>query len=182
MTIDFDAARIRQLLNDLDQRLRAAGIAASVYVIGGAAIALRLPDTDRRTQDIDGITADKRVEEIVAQMADEFGLPEGWLNGAARPFLPQLPGDAMEPPLSPGLQVHLASLEQLLAMKLTAGRARDHADIVALAEALQVGPDEAVKLTIDAYGRDALDLLATVADVTADARALIPRRRPSGFH
>lgn len=176
MSFDLDAAQIRELLDKLDQRLRAAGIAATIYVVGGAAISLHLPGVDRRTQDIDGITTDDRVATIVAQMADEFGLPEGWLNGAARPFLPPIPADALTPPRSPGLRVHLASLEQLLAMKLAAGRARDRGDIVALAKVLQVDPEGAVQLTLEAYGADALEVMTTLADVTDDARALIPKR------
>ncbi|EAQ00488.1 hypothetical protein JNB_09954 [Janibacter sp. HTCC2649] len=176
MNFDFDATQIRQLLDELDERLRAAGIAATVYVVGGAAISLHLPETERRTQDIDGITSEVRLAEIIAQMADELGLPEGWLNGAARPFLPPIPADALTPPTSPGLRVQLASLEQLLAMKLAAGRARDRGDIVALANALQVDPDEAILLTHEAYGTDALELLTTLEDVKSDAHALIPRR------
>lgn len=177
MTFDFDAAHIRELLDELDQRLRSAGIAATVYVVGGAAISLHLPNTDRRTQDIDGITTDDRLAGIVAQMADELGLPEGWLNGAARPFLPPIPADALTPPSSPGLRVQLASLDQLLAMKLAAGRARDRADIIALAAALQVDAEEAVQLTVEAYGAEALSALTTLEDVTSDARALIPGRQ-----
>ena len=169
MTFDLDAAQIRQLLDELDQRLGAAGIAATVYVVGGAAISLHLPDADRRTQDIDGITTDDRVAHIVAQMADELGLPEGWLNGAARPFLPPIPADALTPPSSPGLRVQLASLEQLLAMKLAAGRARDAADITALATVLQVDPEEAVQLTLKAYGVEALEMMTNLEDVTHDA-------------
>lgn len=80
MSFDLDAAQIRELLDKLDQRLKAARIAATVYVVGGAANSLHLPDADRRTQDIDGITADARVANIVAQMADDLGLPEGWLS------------------------------------------------------------------------------------------------------
>jgi hypothetical protein len=176
VSFDLDAAQIRELLDKLDQRLRAAGIAATIYVVGGAAISLHLPEVDRRTQDIDGITTDDRVATIVAQMADEFGLPEGWLNGAARPFLPPIPADALTPPRSPGLRVQLASLEQLLAMKLAAGRARDQADIIALATVLQVDPEEAVQLTLEAYGTDALEVMTTLEEVTYDARALIPER------
>lgn len=176
MNFDFDAEHIRQLLDQLDRRLRSAGIAATVYVVGGAAISLHLPDSDRRTQDIDGITAQGQLSGIVAQMADELGLPEGWLNGAARPFLPPIPVDALTPPTYPGLRVQLASLEQLLATKLVAGRARDREDIVALANALQIEPEEAVRLKLEAYGTDAIELLTTVEDVTADAHTLIPRR------
>jgi hypothetical protein len=176
VSFDLDAAKIRQLLDELDQRLRVAGIAATVYVVGGAAISLHLPDTDRRTQDIDGITTDDRVGPIVAQMADELGLPEGWLNGAARPFLPAIPADALTPPSSPGLRVQLATLEQLLAMKLAAGRARDAADITALATVLQVDPEEAVQLTLKAYGAEALEVMTELEDVRHDAQALIPER------
>ncbi len=176
MSFDLDAAEIRELLEKLDQRLRGAGIAATIYVVGGAAISLHLPGADRRTHDIDGIATDDRVANIVAQMADEFGLPEGWLNGAARPFLPSIPVDALIPPSSPGLRVQVASLKQLLAMKLAAGRARDRADIVALARVLDVDPEEAVQLTVEAYGTDALEVMTTVEDVTYDARALIPER------
>lgn len=111
-------------------------------------------------------------------MADELGLPEGWLNGAAGPFVPPIPADALTPPNSPGLRVELASLELLLAMKLAAGRVRDRADIVALANALQVDPEEAVRLTLTVYGTDALELLTTVQDVTADAHAFDPKSPP----
>ena len=55
----------------------------------------------------------------------------------------------------------MASLEQLLAIKLVAGRARDHADIVALARVLQVNPAEAAQLALKAYGADALEALTT---------------------
>ena len=34
MSFDLDAAQIRQLLDELGQRLSAAGIAATVYVVG----------------------------------------------------------------------------------------------------------------------------------------------------
>ena len=176
MSFDLDAQGIRRLLDDLDQRLRTAGIGATLYIVGGAAIALHLPDSGRRTHDIDGITTDERVTEIAAQMADELGLAEGWLNDAARPFLPPIPAEALTPATSPGLRVQLASLEHLLAMKLAAGRSRDDADVVALAAVLQVDPDEATQLTLAAYGSDALGVVTTWEDVKDDAHALIPKR------
>ena len=70
----------------------------------------------------------------------------------------------------------MPSLEQLLAMKLAAGRARDQADIIALATVLQVDPDEAVQLALQAYGAEALEVVTWLEDVTYDARALIPER------
>ena len=41
MSFDLDADQIRELLDELDHRLRADGIAATVYLVGGAAIALQ---------------------------------------------------------------------------------------------------------------------------------------------
>lgn len=176
MSFELDAPRIRELLGELDRRLSAVGIAATVYVVGGAAISLQLSHEQRRTYDIDAITTNDRLADIVAHMSDELGLPEQWLNGRARPFLPPIPADLLEPPKSPGLRVHVASLEQLLAMKLAAGRARDRPDIVALATALQITPQAAIRMTLETYGRDALELLTTLEDVAHDARTLIPER------
>jgi len=61
-----------------------------------------------------------------------------WLGGAAQQRPPR--GGTTHQDRSPGLRVQSASPEQLLAMKLAAGRARDQADIVALATMLQVNP------------------------------------------
>jgi hypothetical protein len=61
-------------------------------------------------------------------------------------------------------------------MKLAAGRARDAADITALATVLQVDPEEAVQLTLKAYGAEALEVMTKLEDVTYDAQALIPER------
>lgn len=174
MSSDFDAVRIRDLLDELDRRLTDAGIAATVYVVGGAAISLHLPDSGRRTQDIDAITTDDRVAQVVAEMADELGLPEKWLNGAARPFVPPVPFGALDPPAAAGLRVELASLPHLLAMKLAAGRARDRTDVVAIATVLGIDADTAVEVTLDAYGADALDVFTNLADVRLEAEAAIP--------
>ena len=95
--------------------------------------------------------------------------PRGGSTEPPAHFLPPIPADALTPPVSPGLRVQLASLEQLLAMKLAAGRARDHADIIALATVLQVNPEEAVQLTLKAYGAEALEVVTTLEDVTYDA-------------
>lgn len=174
MNFDLDAARIRELLDELDRRLTDAGVAAAVYVVGGAAISLRLPHSGRRTQDIDAISSDERVAQVVAEMAHELGLPENWLNGAARPFVPCLPVEALKPPETPGLKVELASLHHLLAMKLAAGRARDRADIGAIATVLGVDADTAVQVTLNAYGADALEVFTNLADVRFEAEAAIP--------
>ena len=63
-----------------------------------------------------------------------------------------------------------------LQMIVAAGRARDQADIIALATVLQVDPEEAVQLTLKAYGAEALEVMTKLEDVTHDAQALIPER------
>ena len=130
MSFDLDADQIRELLDELDHRLRADGIAATVY----------------------------------------------WLNGAAAPFVPAPPRGAMDPPTSAGLHVELAPLRHLLAMKLAAGRARDRADITAIAAALGIDADTAVQLTLETYGSDALEVFTNAEDVRLEADAAIPRR------
>ena len=74
MSFDLDADQIRELLDELDRRLRTDGVAATLYIIGGAAVALQLPDADRRTQDIDGLTTNDKVAGVVSAMAAELGL------------------------------------------------------------------------------------------------------------
>ena len=176
MSFDLDADQIRELLDELDRRLRADGIAATVYVVGGAAIALQLPDAGRRTQDIDGITTNDRVAGVVNAMAADVGLPENWLNGAAGPYVPAPPRGPMDPPSSAGLHVELAPLRNLLATKLAAGRARDRPDITAIAAALGIDADTAVQLTLETYGSDALEVFTNAEDVRLEADAAIPQR------
>ena len=111
MSFDLDPGRIQQLLDELDHRLREADVAATLYLVGGAAISLHLPGSGRRTHDIDGITNEAGVARVVAEMADDLGLPEGWLNGAARPFVPTPPAGALDAPPAAGLHVELAPMD-----------------------------------------------------------------------
>ncbi|RZU13456.1 hypothetical protein EV645_4298 [Kribbella rubisoli] len=55
---EFSAAEIVDLLAELDKRLKKRGTSASVFVVGGAAIAVTSNDNPRRTEDIDAITRD----------------------------------------------------------------------------------------------------------------------------
>lgn len=180
MSFDLDATRIVELLDELDRRLREVSVAASIYVVGGAAISLQLPDTGRRTQDIDVVMDDARVADLVAAMAEDLGLPDNWLNAAATSYVPGRPAGAATPPEAPGLRVVLASLQDLLAMKLAAGRARDRADTVRLAKALGVDdPETAVQVTVAAYGEEALEVFTTVEDVRHEAEALLGEHPPA---
>lgn len=150
--LEFDAAAMRSLLDELDGRLRARGMAASVYVVGGAAMALAYGRAGV-TPDIDAVASHQAVFEEARAMADEHGLAEDWLNSAAAGSVPSPPPFARRRPTEPGLAVHIAPPEHVLAMKLVSLRRKDRPDIRLLIE--QLGMAEAT-------GEDYAGLLSRV--------------------
>ncbi len=68
---EFRASEIVDLLAELDKRLKARGISASIFVVGGAAIAVTSTDDPRRTEDIDAITRDQVVVDEARAMASQ---------------------------------------------------------------------------------------------------------------
>lgn len=126
--LELGAEAMRALLGELDQRLRVRGMAASVYVVGGAAMALAYGQDDV-TPDIDALASHRAVAEEAKATADKHGLAEHWLNDAAGPWVPPRPKPAVRRPSGPGLTVHIAPPEHVLAMKLVALRRKDRADV-----------------------------------------------------
>ena len=85
---------IVELLTELGRRLAVRGIDGEMYVVGGAAIALAF-DSRRSTQDIDAVFEPKTaIYEAATELADERGLPDGWLNDAVKGFLAGADPDA----------------------------------------------------------------------------------------
>lgn len=167
---------IRSLLTELGRRLQAAGVEATMYVVGGAAIAIEL-DVRRVTRDVDAIfhpTTSVRTE--AEAMAAAHGLPPTWLNSSVRPWVPG--GDDEAVPFSvPGLSVALASPRHLLAMKMAAFRPSDKSDLVLLFQALGVTTaDEAADLSIEVYGEDSV-ALPSRDELLLDAEAILARMR-----
>lgn len=142
----LDADRARTLLDVLDGQLRARGVAASVYVVGGVAVALSVRQDRFPSLDLDAIASDQAVFEEADAIAAERGLPPRWLNDAAQPWLPPRPPAALQPRVEPGLDVHIAPPEHLLAMKIVAFRDRDVDDIVDLVRALDLETASAEQL------------------------------------
>jgi hypothetical protein len=136
---EFGARETVELLSELDARLRRRGIAAAIFVVGGAAIAATGIRSGRLTQDIDALTHDPQVIEEARALAAERGLPSGWLNANANMWMPPLPGGVLDSPAEPGLRVTYADDGFLLATKLVAQRAKDADDLVALATRLGLG-------------------------------------------
>jgi hypothetical protein len=115
----FDREDIVTLLQELGARLDARGLGAEVFVLGGSAIAVAY-DARRVTADIDEIFVPvDQVEREVAAMAEEHGLPLGWLNNAVVGTLQGVLNDDAPRDLlaSAGIAVKVASPEYILALK-----------------------------------------------------------------
>jgi hypothetical protein len=133
----LDRATIAEALRRLGERLAYRGVVADLYVFGGAAMALAY-DLRRSTRDIDALFHPHGAVVAEAQsVALELGLPRWWLNEQASAYVS--PVEDVAAPLvfeHPGLRVHAASAQHLLAMKVLAGRRRDAPDIRSLADHL----------------------------------------------
>jgi hypothetical protein len=120
---------IIKVLAELGKRLARQGIQGEMYLVGGAAMALAY-DAVRVTRDVDAVFIPKNeVYRASRAMAEDFGLPETWLNDAVKGFLA---GEDIEriPVLEvPGLRVMAASPRYMLAMKCLAARLEDESDI-----------------------------------------------------
>jgi predicted nucleotidyltransferase len=132
-------------LERLGATLYERGLDASLYVVGGAAMAFAY-ERDRVTRDIDAIVAPG--EEVFAaarQVGEELGLPEEWINDTARAFLPDVRLDTGTLVFeTPGISVRAAPAEVLLAMKILAARTKDLDDIRRLARLLELNTKQEV--------------------------------------
>jgi hypothetical protein len=130
--------QITTALERLDELLGAAGVSASLYLVGGAVMCLVLNERES-TKDVDAwFTEPERVRAASRQVADDLSLPESWLNDAAKAFIPD--GAAFELWESwPHLEVLAADVSTLFAMKCAAARTEEDAkDIDALAKRLDI--------------------------------------------
>lgn len=155
----FTREDIEELLAALGVRLQARGVAATVYVVGGAAIALRGVSSQRRTADVDALMVpEAEVLEAARQVAAELRVRSTWLSSAVRPYVPPL-AEPLRPPAAPGLEVRTAPDEHLLAMKIIAARGqRDMRDIIPLARRLGLSTAaDLVELVTTVYSEDTIE-------------------------
>ncbi len=129
-----------ELLAELSERLKRRKVRASVYIVGGAAMALAF-DRGRTTHDIDA-----RIDgghgaliDAVHEIAHRRGLPTSWLNDQATPKMP-LARDTRARTVyaTEYLTVTGASGEHILGMKLESGRAFDQKDVITLVKHLNI--------------------------------------------
>jgi hypothetical protein len=151
---ELDRAEITELLTELGRRLHAAGVEATLYVVGGAAIAIQF-DRRRVTQDIDAIFhPTTTVREVAERLAVERGLPKRWLNDSAAAFVPAPSEDVDAIPFeAPGIAISIASPRHLLAMKMAAFRPTDRPDLERLFATLEITtPEAAADIATEVYG------------------------------
>ncbi|HEU4393450.1 MAG TPA: DUF6036 family nucleotidyltransferase [Solirubrobacterales bacterium] len=157
----MDRDEIIEALTALATELDRRNVSAEMYVVGGAAIALAF-DERRSTRDIDAVFEPKNVVyEAAAVVAEQRGLPSGWLNDAVKGFL-EGNDPAAAPVLDlPGLRCLAASPETLLALKVLAHRVgEDEADLRLLAAELGLEQaDQVLAVAERTYG-DRLDAAA----------------------
>jgi predicted nucleotidyltransferase len=180
MNADFEMTPelAEELLDDLKQRLSARGVTARIHVIGGTAMVLRLgKDFPRTTTDIDAVIAPLApVAEVVKEIAEERGLPSDWLNANGAAWAPTAPRVGVE-----GVAISIASLEDLVAMKLAAGRHQDLVDLGALADELGIGePEQLVDIAFGRYGEHSIALNESREDYLLLARDALRGRKRRG--
>jgi len=126
-------AEILEFIGEVADELELRDLTCTLVVVGGSYMALH--DLRDSTADVDSVTRfGKGLKEVVRTVADRHGLRVDWLNDKAAMFAPT------------GLRIEDCHLvyehsrltvlgpppDQVFLMKLLAGRAPDHDDMVAL--------------------------------------------------
>lgn len=120
----FTRSDIEEGLKRLGELAQEKGLHIQLTLVGGAVMVLRF-DARPSTRDVDAVILLPRearlARELSKHVADERGWPEDWLNDGAKGYLV---GISEGPVLfqAAGIEAHSPSLEQLLAMKLSAWR------------------------------------------------------------
>ena len=155
----FDGARLRVLLAELDDELTLEGLSETcrIVIVGGAAVALRVPD--RVTADVDVVSEGMpmALRLATARVASRHGLRPDWVNDGAKAKTVAVHAEPEVVFEGTNLVVEAASPRYLLAMKLTAARSVDKADCVMLAQTLGIdNADDLLDLIEEALPQGAL--------------------------
>jgi len=152
---------IVELLTELGRRLAERGIQGEMYVVGGAAIAIAF-DNPRSTRDKDAVFEPKSaIYELAGELANERGLPDGWLNDAVKGFVAGPDPDAPLVLEVTGLRVSTASPRMLLAMKVLSHRiGEDEDDVRLLARKIGLNAAREVLAVAESVYGDRVDAAA----------------------
>lgn len=118
----FTRTKIVAALQALGQDLTNQGVRGQIFVVGADAMALAY-STRRVTKNVYAVFEPKTLlYQAAAGVAEELGLPDDWLNDAAKAFLPGPDAEARPLPELHGIEITTASPQYLPAMKLMAMR------------------------------------------------------------
>jgi hypothetical protein len=147
----LDRATIAEALSRLTQRLRARNERADLFLVRGAVMCL-VHKARPATKDVDAWFSNPQIVRAAArEVAAEMGLPEQWLNDAAKAYVPANAGYERWQTLS-HLSVSTVDARTLLAMKCAAARtAEDSEDIRFLANLLQLRSSQEILKTVLEY-------------------------------
>jgi len=133
----FSREEIETGLKRLGELAQTKSLHIQLTLVGGAVMVLRF-DARPSTHDVDAVILQPRearlVRELAKQVAKELDWNDDWLNDGAKGYLVGI----SEGPIlfqAPGIEARAPSMEQLLAMKLSAWR--DDVDIADARRLLQ---------------------------------------------
>jgi hypothetical protein len=131
---------LRTALNALGERLRTR----TDIVVGGAGALILTGELPRATSDFDVLYSDPdmgQLQEDIRAVADRLNLTPGWLNGSIQSYLDVLPPDYQTRlrtlPTRGKLHIALLHRQDIIVMKLFAGRPRDLNDVAILQPTLE---------------------------------------------
>ena len=147
----LDRETITKALGRLDERMGARGQKADLFLVGGAVMCL-VYNTREATKDVDGwFTTPTEVRAAAREVAAELGLPDDWLNDAAKAYVPSNAGYESWRALE-HLTISTVDAPTLLAMKCAAARTeQDTADIRFLAGLLGLRSSAGVLEVVTRY-------------------------------
>jgi hypothetical protein len=150
----FTAPEMRELLAELDKELQRLGTAATIFIVGGAAMALAY-NAERASADIDATFEPRDVVlDAAAVVARRLGLDRNWLSEGVRDFMPPVPDDHPRGErIGPALVLEIASPEYVLAMKSMTTRKSDGdlADAVHLCRLLGICDEAELEAIVRRY-------------------------------
>ncbi len=146
------ADQITQLFRVLDEELRKKGVVGEVGICGGAVMCLVFKARPA-TKDVDAVFAPTQdIRNAAKAVAARFGIPEDWLNDAAKAFFHVDPPqeDVLE---LPNLRVWAPTARYMLAMKCVSARFDSHdlEDTKFLIDYLQIRTSSEVLDVIQSY-------------------------------
>ena len=155
MTV-LSAGRIRELFAALDRELAARAVVGEIGLLGGAVMCLVFQARES-TKDVAAVFAPTReIRDAARAVAGRFGVPDDWLNDAAKGFVVSSPPRIQVLNL-PNLRIWAPSADYMLAMKCVSARfdTHDADDVAFLVQHLGlVAPDEVFERIARYYPRE----------------------------